>query len=425
MTDRVEVADVVVIGAGILGLASAYQLLRARPGLSVLVLEKEDEIGRHQSSHNSGVLHAGLSYQPGSAKARLAVDGIRQMTEFCRTHGVEHDICGKLVVATRNEEMGRLRELMDRGCRNGLKGLAWVAGAEIRAYEPAAHGVAALWVPEEGIASYPGVCRALAGEIGDRGGKVTVGAPVRELRRERGRWVVPTVRGVFEARVLVNCAGLYADRIARRAGVRSALRIVPFRGMYYALRPERAALVRHLIYPVPDPAFPFLGVHLTRTTGGTVEAGPNAVLAFSREGYRGIAIRLRDAAELAASRGLWRFLARHPSPCWNEVRLTLSRRRFAAALRRLVPDIRESDLVPSFSGVRAQAMRPDGTLEHDFVFGSSPSAVHLLNAPSPGATAALAIGDEVMRQVLPLLPHARATGMPASAIPASGAERTA
>ena len=421
MTDRIEVADVVVVGAGILGLASAYQLLLAQPGLSVVILEKESEAGRHQSSHNSGVLHAGLSYRPGSVKARLAVDGIRRMTEFCRDHGVDHRICGKLVVATCEAEIEPLRELMARGRRNGLRGLVWIPGSEIPSYEPAADGVAALWVPEEGIVSYPGVCRALIGEIVARGGSLRLKTCVRALRREGGRWLVSTTAGVFAARVLVNCAGLYSDRVARMSGVRSAMRIVPFRGVYYALRPDRAMLVRHLIYPVPDPAFPFLGVHLTRTIDGTVEAGPNAVLALSREGYRVTPLRPLDLAELAASPGLWRFVARHAGACWRELRLTLSRSRFAAALRRLVPDIRAADLEPSFSGVRAQAIHPDGVLENDFVFALSEAAVHLLNAPSPGATAALAIGGEVARRALTLLP-AKAASVTVAPSPGWGAK---
>jgi L-2-hydroxyglutarate oxidase len=348
------------------------------------------------------------------------------MTEFCRAHRVDHQICGKLVMATQESEVEPLRELMERGRRNGLRGLTWVPRSEISAYEPAAVGAAALWVPEEGIVSYPGVCRALAAEISDRGGAVRVGARVRGLRRERGRWLVPTDAGVFQARALVNCAGVYADRVARWAGVRTTMRIVPFRGVYYALRPERAGLVRQLIYPVPDPVFPFLGVHLTRTIDGTVEAGPNAVLALSREGYRGTSIRVRDAAELVASPGLWRFLARYPAASWNELSLTLSRSRFAAALGRMVPDIRESDLAPSFCGVRAQAMHPNGTLENDFVFATASSAVHLLNAPSPGATAALAIGEEVASLVLPLLPpiHTTASRVAAPAAPVPGAERS-
>jgi L-2-hydroxyglutarate oxidase LhgO len=415
--DDDRASDVVVIGAGLIGLASAYKLLLARPGLAVRVLEKEAAPGRHQSSHNSGVLHAGLSYLPGSSKARLAVAGIRQMTAFCRAHGVEHRICGKLVVAASAPEVSRLRDLQERGRQNGLRNLVWVDAGRIRDYEPSAAGVAALWVPEEGVVNYPGVCRALARQIADRGGVVQTGVRVRELHRNAGRWVAAAGQREFTAQVLVNCAGLFADRVARQAGVRTSLRIVPFRGLYYTLRLERVHLVRHLIYPVPDPRFPFLGVHFTRGVDDTVTAGPNAVLALSREGYSGRSVNLRDTAEIARFQGLWRFLARHPRPCWHEVRLSLSRERFAQALQRLVPAIRAADLAPAFSGVRAQAMHADGTLETDFVFATGPQAVHLLNAPSPGATAALAIADEVVGRVLPMLlptPH------PQAAAPAPG-----
>lgn len=390
---------VVIVGGGIIGLATAYQLLRARPGLAVTVLEKEPGVGRHQTGNNSGVLHAGLYYKPGSHKARLAVAGIRQMVAFCREHDVPHEICGKLVVAATGDEVPRLRELLARGQQNGLAGLEWLEGDRLREIEPHAAGVAAVRVPEEGIVDYAAVCRALVREIDARGGRVLTGAGVHALVPRTDGWAVETAAGAMEAELLVNCAGLHCDRVARLAGERPALRIVPFRGEYYTLRPERQHLVRHLIYPVPDPAFPFLGVHFTRMVRGGVEAGPNAVLAFAREGYRKSVVSARDLADALGFPGLWRFLARYPAVSWAELRRSFSRELFAVALQRLVPEVRTSDLVPGGAGVRAQAMLPNGDLVQDFHFLSRPTALHLLNAPSPGATASLAIGETMVRML--------------------------
>ena len=390
--------DIAVIGGGIVGLAAAYKLLLARPGAEVMVLEKEPGVARHQSGRNSGVLHAGLPYVPGSLKARLAADGVRQLKAFCRTHGVRFAECGKIVVATEPGQLPRLRALMLRGVRNGLTGLEWLEPAQIREVEPHAAGIAALRVPEEGIVDFPAVCAALVAAIEAVGGQVTTSAGVHALSRTPSGWSLDTDRGGVEAGFVVNCAGLQADRVAALAGERPGLRIVPFRGEYYALRPERAFLVRHLIYPVPDPAFPFLGVHLTRTVDGRVLAGPNAVLALAREGYRRSTVRARDVVDAMAFPGLWRFLARYPGKCCGELWRSFSRDRFAGALRRLVPEIRAEDLVTAPSGVRAQAMLPSGELVNDFVFVSRPTALHVLNAPSPAATASLAIADEIVHR---------------------------
>jgi L-2-hydroxyglutarate oxidase LhgO len=398
------VAEFAVVGGGLLGLAAAYKLLRRFPDARLVVLEKEPAVGQHQSSHNSGVLHAGVSYAPGSAKARLAVGGIRQMVDFCRRLDLPYQLCGKLVVATEPAEVSALRTLSERGVQNGLAGLRWVEGPEITSFEPHAEGVAALHIPGEGIVDYPAVARALVRQIETMGGQVLTRARVHALSRERGKWRVGTERGDVSAGTLVNCAGLYADRIARLAGLDPGLRIIPFRGCYFALRAERRHLVRHLIYPVPDLRFPFLGVHLTRRMGGAVDAGPNAFLALAREGYRARDFSLRDTVELSAFPGLWRFLARHRKLVGRELTLTLSRARFAQALRRLVPELREEDLEPAGAGVRAQAMWANGDLVADFVFATSEGAVHLLNAPSPGATAALAIADEIVRRVTDIVP---------------------
>ena len=389
----------VVIGGGIVGLAAAYKLLRAEPGAAVTVLEKEPAVGRHQTGNNSGVLHAGLYYKPGSLKARLAVSGIRQMTAFCDAHAVPHEICGKVVVATDDAETARLRELYARGQQNGLAGLEWLEPARLRELEPHAAGVAAVRVPEEGIVDYPAVCAALVREIERAGGRVVTGAETLALRANGHGWVAETPRGSFAADVIVNCGGLHSDRVAALAGERTELKIVPFRGEYYTLRPERQHLVRHLIYPVPDPAFPFLGVHFTRLIRGGIEAGPNAVLAFAREGYTKSTVRVADLADALAFPGLWRFMRRYPSMAVAELRRSFSRELFAASLQKLVPEVQADDLRPGGAGVRAQAMLPNGDLVQDFYFISRPNALHVLNAPSPGATASLAIGDEIVRML--------------------------
>jgi L-2-hydroxyglutarate oxidase len=391
--------SVAVVGAGLVGLATALKLSRARPDARVTVLEKETQVARHQSTHNSGVLHAGLYYAPGSRKARLAVDGIRQMTAFCAEQGVAHEICGKVVVAVDEAEVPRLRTLLERGQANGLQGLRWLDGAGLREIEPHAAGVAAVHVPEEGIVDYRGVADAMTRVLTAGGVQVRTGAGVHALVRRAGRWHVETAAGALDADLVVNCAGLHSDRVARMAGARPAIRIVPFRGEYFELRPERASLVRHLIYPVPDPRFPFLGVHFTRMIGGGVECGPNAVLAFKREGYRKRDVSATDLADALGFGGLWRFMARHPGMTVSEVRRSFSRRLFAASLQRLVPEVRADDLRPGGAGVRAQAMAADGSLVQDFAFLRTEGALHVINAPSPGATASLAIGDEIVREL--------------------------
>jgi L-2-hydroxyglutarate oxidase len=387
------VPTVAVIGGGLVGLASAYKLRATGRYDRVLVLEKEHDVGQHQSTHNSGVLHAGLHYRPGSLKARFALSGLREMVAFCREHGIAHEQCGKVVVATTDAECERARALLGRGTANGLKGLRWLDGKELRDIEPHARGVAAIHVPEEGIVDYAAVCARLRQLVGD----VLVNAPVRRLQRVPGGWQIQAGQHVISATHIVNCAGLHADRVARLAGERPRVQVVPFRGEYYALRPDRAHLVRNLIYPVPNPAFPFLGVHLTRMVHGGIEAGPNAVLALAREGYRRRNVSLRDLAGALGFSGLWRFIARHPRVVTYEVARSFSRSLFIRSLQTLVPTLRAADLVRGPTGVRAQAMRPDGTLVEDFDLIVSDDALHVLNAPSPAATASLAIGAEVAR----------------------------
>jgi len=389
------VKRIAVVGGGIIGLATAYRLQQRLPAVRVTVLEKEAAVGTHQSGHNSGVLHCGLYYKPGSRRARLAVAGVRQMTEFCATHGIAHEICGKLVVATEADEVPRLQALFERGRQNGLEGLRLLGPEGLREIEPHAAGVAAIWVPQEGIADYSAVCATLARLIG----AVITEARVSAIHRDGTEWRVEHTQGTTAADFVVTCAGLHSDRVAALTGRPRVSRIVPFRGEYFLIRPERQYLVRNLIYPVPDPHLPFLGVHFTRRINGGIEAGPNAVLALAREGYRKDIVNTADVADALLYPGLWRFLRKYGRTCWDESRRSLSRRLFCESLQKLVPEIREDDLMPGDAGVRAQAMAPNGTLVDDFDFVEGPGELHVVNAPSPGATASLAIGAELAEMV--------------------------
>ena len=390
---------IIIIGGGIVGLATAFKLGRRLPGAQITLLEKEAAVGRHQTGNNSGVLHAGLYYKPGSNKSRLAVTGIQEMVAFCREHEIPHEICGKLVVAVDETEVARLHALHERGRQNGLQGLRWLERDQMREIEPHAGGIAALHVPQEGIVDYPKVCDVLQQKISAQGGRVVTGAKVTRLQSQSNGWLVHSVAGDFEADFLVNCAGLHSDRVGQLAGEKRDVRIVPFRGEYYQIKRERQHLVHNLIYPVPDPQFPFLGVHFTRLIHGGIEAGPNAVLAFAREGYRKTDINAADLFDALTFSGLWRFLAKHKRMSWEEIKRSFSKQLFCESLQRLVPEIQPDDLEPGGAGVRAQAMSPDGTLVQDFCFQQSPRALHVLNAPSPAATASLAIGEQIAGQV--------------------------
>jgi (S)-2-hydroxyglutarate dehydrogenase len=388
--------DVVIVGGGIVGLAVALEITRRFPKLRLLLLEKEDRVGRHQSGHNSGVIHSGVYYKPGSHKAKLCVEGARSMVEFCRTHDIAYQICGKVIVATSQEELPRLEELLRRGEANGLTGLQLIGPERLREIEPHANGVRALLVPSTGITDYASVCEKYAALIRAQGGTIQTSTPVNGLRQLPDELVVETGSGVFSTTYLINCAGLFSDRIAGMGNGKPDVIIVPFRGEYYDLTPQRSSLVRGLIYPVPDPQFPFLGVHFTRRVNGTVDAGPNAVLAFRREGYKRTDFSPRDLASTLAFPGFWLMAAKHWRYGRDEFHRSLSKSAFVHALQRLLPELRAVDLVPGGSGVRAQALRRDGTLVDDFQFAPAGRMLHVLNVPSPAATASLVIGRAIV-----------------------------
>jgi (S)-2-hydroxyglutarate dehydrogenase len=385
----------VVIGGGIVGLAVADRLTSARPRSEVTVVEKEQRWAAHQTGRNSGVIHSGLYYTPGSKKALMCRAGARSMVRFAEEEGVAHQICGKIVVATGPAQLPGLRRLHERGLANGLA-VTWLSAAQAREHEPHVRAVAALHVPSTGIIDYGAVCEALVRRLRAAGATMVLGSTVLGGARYGGRWVVQATGGDIPADVVVNCAGLQSDLVARRLGASPAARIVPFRGEYYSLRADRSHLVRHLIYPVPDPRFPFLGVHLTRGVDGSVHAGPNAVLAFAREGYGWDRVVPRELADTLGFPGFWRLAAGHYRMGASEVVRSVSRHLFANGLRRLVPAIRDEDLVPAPAGVRAQALHRDGSLVDDFLLGQQDHAIHVLNAPSPAATSAFEIACHVV-----------------------------
>jgi L-2-hydroxyglutarate oxidase len=386
--------EVAVAGGGLVGLATAMAL-SGRGGLRVVVLEAEERLASHQSGHNSGVIHSGLYYKPGSLKAELCVAGSHALYRLCAEEGITHERCGKLVVATSPEELPRLEELERRGRANGLAGIRRLAAGEIREVEPQAAGLAGLHVPETGIIDYRAAARIYARRVEAGGGQVLTGARVERVRREGSGLVVETRRGAVACSLFINCAGLQSDRLARLCGAEPDVCIVPFRGEYYELKPERRHLVRSLIYPVPDPRFPFLGVHLTRRVDGAVEAGPNAVLALKREGYRWRDISPRDLMATAAWPGFRHLAARYWRVGAYEVRRSLFKGAFVRDLRRLVPAIRPADVRRAGSGVRAQAVDRRGELVDDFRIVRGERSIHVLNAPSPAATASMPIGERI------------------------------
>jgi L-2-hydroxyglutarate oxidase len=392
--------DFCVVGGGIVGLATALELLTRRPGASLLLLEKEDGLARHQTGRNSGVIHAGVYYVPGSLKARLCREGNRATREFCQQHGIPVDICGKLIVATSPVEVQRLAELRDRCAANQISTID-VGGSELRSLEPRIAGLAALLVSDTGIVDYRRVCAALGEVIRRLGGEIRLGATVRSIV-ESDTEVLVTLDGQepVRARQLIACAGLQADRIAHAAGLAPDLRIIPFRGEYFRLPDAQSDIVRHLIYPVPDPELPFLGVHLTRMIGGEVTVGPNAALGFSREGYGHFSFNARDAVATLAFPGFWRVLRRHWRSALAELRGSLIKSYYLRECRKYCPELTLQDLQPYPAGIRAQAVLRDGTLVHDFLFADTARMVHVLNAPSPAATAAIPIGRMIAARAL-------------------------
>ncbi len=397
MSWKIGSADLAVVGAGILGLAVAREAMRRYPGIRVAVLEKERSVAAHQTGHNSGVVHAGVYYAPGSLKAKLCVEGSRALYAYCEEHGIPYERCGKVVVATDEHEIPRLEELFGRASTNGVPGVALLDEEELREIEPSVRGVRALHSPGTGIVDFRRVARSIAKEISESGCEVHTDFHVeRIVRTNAGTTRLESRDAFLEARSVITCAGVYSDRLARMTGGEASPRIVPFRGRYYALVPEASDLVRGLVYPVPDPAFPFLGVHFTKQISGEMWAGPNAVLAFAREGYLARQISARDLWDTLSYRGFRRFASRNWRTGLGELRGDLSRRAFVAALQRLVPGVRREHLAGTQSGIRAQSLDDDGKLVDDFRFDYTENVVHVRNAPSPGATSSLAIASHIL-----------------------------
>lgn len=388
------IADIAIVGGGIVGAATAWQLRQRWPGIRLVLLEKEQALAAHQTGHNSGVLHSGIYYKPGSLRARNCTVGRQALVDFCQAEGIAHDVCGKVIAAATEDELPRLRKILATGQENGLTGLKELSAAEVREIEPNVRAVAGLWVPQTGIVDFPAATRRLAERaLAAPGSRLLTGHRVLGIARRDGVYTLHTSRGPVQARWLLTCGGLQSDRLARMDGLKPKARIVGFRGDYYDLAPGARHLVRNLIYPVPDPQFPFLGVHFTRMVHGGVECGPNAVFTFDREGYGRTDFSLRDTAAALGYGGTWRFFGRHWRYGYMEYRRAFSKQLFLKTLQRLMPSLSAEHLVPGRSGVRAMALGPDGQMLDDFVFEQTENALHVLNAPSPAATACLAIGD--------------------------------
>ncbi len=390
--------DLTIIGGGIVGLATALEIVQQYPKVKLCVLEKEDRLAAHQTGHNSGVIHSGIYYKPGSLKAQTCVSGAQALIAFCEQYGIPYERCGKVVVATAEDELPRLEELFRRGTANGVVGLEMIGPERLREIEPHATGIKSLYVPTTGIIDFPRVAHTYAHLVQERGGEIRTRHQVQKIVHTHTGGVLETSQGAVQSRFLINCGGLFSDRLARMAGATLDLQIVPFRGEYYTIAPQRRGLVKNLIYPVPDPALPFLGVHFTRTIEGMVEAGPNAVLAFAREGYRKTDIVLHDFRETLTFPGFWRMARKYWETGLGEMYRSFSKRAFLQALQRLLPALTLDDLQPGGSGVRAQAIATNGALVDDFVISVTGNILHVLNAPSPGATASLAIGRLIVEK---------------------------
>lgn len=393
-------SDIIVIGGGIVGLATAYQLQKAKPELKIRVLEKENTVAAHQTGNNSGVIHSGIYYKPGSLKAINCRTGYEMLLTFCRENNIQYELCGKLIVATTLEEVPALMKIMERGNENGLKGLRLIEKEEIAAFEPHTSGVKAIVVPETGIVNYKEVSQKLAALIEQNGGEINTNTKVTGIKEVGTEIYVETADKNFHCNLLVNCAGLYSDKIAEMALGKLDIRIVPFRGEYYKIKESKRYLVKNLIYPVPDPNFPFLGVHFTRRIDGEIEAGPNAVLAFSREGYTKSKINMSELSETLAWPGFMKVASKYWKTGFGEMYRSFSKAAFTKALQKLLPEIREEDLLPGGAGVRAQACERNGMLTDDFYIKETANMVHVLNAPSPAATSSLAIGKTISEMVI-------------------------
>ncbi|GMU94520.1 L-2-hydroxyglutarate oxidase [Ignavibacterium album] len=391
--------DIIFIGGGIVGTASALKLLQKRK-VRLLLLEAEDSLAKHQTGNNSGVIHSGLYYKPGSLKALNCIRGREMLYEFCRDHSIPHERCGKIVVATDKSELTQLKILEERGIENGLIGIRRLTKEEIKEYEPFADGIEALFVPQTGIVDYRTVTNKYARIIMKNGGEIKLNSKVLSIKVNCNQILVRTEEDEFNAKYLVNCGGLFSDKIARMSGINPDVKIIPFRGEYYELKKEKQYLVKNLIYPVPDPQFPFLGVHFTRTIHGGVEAGPNAVLAFKRTGYRKTDFDLSQVAEMFFYPGFWKMAKNHYQMGIEELRRSFSKKLFVKSLQKLIPELTENDIVPGGAGVRAQALDRNGKLLDDFRIVQTDKMIHVLNAPSPAATASLSIGDTISDMII-------------------------
>lgn len=388
--------DVAIIGGGIIGLSTALWLTERYPRSRVVVIEKEKELAVHQTGHNSGVIHSGIYYRPGSQKARFCVSGVEYLTRFCEANDIEYERCGKVIVATNESELGRLEDLHQRGTANGVEGLEMIGPERLKEIEPHATGIKALYSPGTGIVDYRKVANAYADNLSANGGEILTDSEVRNIRRSAGSIFLETTRGSLESKYLINCAGLHADKVARMMGVSPDVRIIPFRGEYYTLNPQSRHLVKALIYPVPNPRFPFLGVHFTRNAHGEVEAGPNAVLAFAREGYRKTNFNAGETLGTLGYPGFWAMTMKHWRTGVGEMHRSFMKSVFLHDLQRLLPEVKGTDLVSGGSGVRAQAVDKSGRLLDDFSIQETEGAIHVLNAPSPGATSSLSIGEHIV-----------------------------
>lgn len=392
--------DVIIIGGGILGLSTAMHLLQKKPGIRLAILEKEDVVAKHQTGHNSGVIHSGIYYKPGSLKAKNCIEGVKRLKKYCQERAIPFENCGKLIIATDPEELPRLDELERRGIANGVAGLVKIKAEQIKEFEPHSTGIAALYSPNTAIVDFIQVANSYADEVRKLGGEIWLSQCVKSVVNLYEQYVIKTQNEEFSAKNIVNCAGIYADRIGNQTDREiNGRQIIPFRGEYYELIPEKRGLVKGLIYPVPDPKFPFLGVHLSKTMSGQVEAGPNAVLALSREGYTKKDIALKDCLNYLAYPGFWKMAMRNWKIGFYELYRSYSKKAFTKALQRLIPELQESDLIPAEAGVRSQVVLPDGKMQDDFLIIQKPGITHVLNAPSPAATASLAIGDHICELV--------------------------